>query len=126
MSQANYCTHSGPDHTPWPFFCPLISPWEVLCPMSWMTGRVQPGGYLPVASVNCLLHFFPSQLYRMQEHSVEDEWVVRPTSLPLWIFIEKQVCIQMAFCLSNGQPITLHKPFGGQRLMPFITIRQVQ
>ena len=48
----------------------------------------------------------------MQEHSVEDEQTVGFTSLLPWIFIKKQVHIQVAFCLPNGQPFTLCQPFG--------------
>ena len=39
-------------------------------------------GLLPVVLANCLIHFFLPWLCGMQEHPVEDEWVVGSTSLP--------------------------------------------
>ena len=50
-------------------------------------------GFLASDLGESLAPFLSPQLHGMQEHPVEDEWVVGSTSLPPWVFIEKQVCI---------------------------------
>ena len=134
MCQANSCAHSGlqgggPGNLlSWytSLYSHPISPQEVLYPTSWTVGTStlgsSPGGSLPETLANCLLHLFLSRLCGMQE----GEQMVGSTSLPPWIFIEKQVCIQAAFCLPSRQPFILCQVFCGQILMPLITMLQLQ
>ena len=137
MPQANSCTHSGPQgggpgslfsrYTS--LYSPLISPWEVLYPTRWMVGTSTLGSSPKIPcqlpwQIAHSISFHPT--CGVQEHSVEDEWVVASTSLPPWIFVKKQVCIQVPFHLCNGQPFTLCLPFGGRCFMPFVSILRLQ
>ena len=138
MFWANSCACSGPQGGgpgslfSWytSLYSPLISPEEVLYPMSWTVGTSAPGSSLRVPcwqpqQITHSISFCPNSAV-CRNILWEDEWLVGSTSLPLWIFIEKQVHIQAAFHLPNRQPITFCQPFGGQRLMPLITMLQFQ
>ena len=87
---------------------------------------IWPWQAVPPALVNEPLCFLLPLLSGVQEHTVEDDGLVRPLYTPSGVFVEEHFGIKPMFCLSNGQPCFPCLLLRGLGLVQFVSVMQLK